>query len=69
MEKLALALITTFRKLRPYFQAHAIEMLTNFPFRQVLQRLNTSRRLLKWDVELSEFDITFNIRTAVKGQH
>ncbi|XP_022881041.1 uncharacterized protein LOC111398358 [Olea europaea var. sylvestris] len=36
MEKLALALITASRKLRPYFQAHSIEILTNFPLKQVL---------------------------------
>ncbi|XP_022874149.1 uncharacterized protein LOC111392970 [Olea europaea var. sylvestris] len=34
MEKLALALITISRKLRPYFQAHTIHVLTNFPLRQ-----------------------------------
>lgn len=42
MEKLALALITAFQKLRPYFQAHAIEVLTNFPLKQVPQKPDTS---------------------------
>ncbi|KAL2470513.1 Ribonuclease H [Abeliophyllum distichum] len=31
MEKLALSLITVSRKLRPYFLAHSIHVLTNFP--------------------------------------
>ncbi|XP_022857676.1 uncharacterized protein LOC111378680 [Olea europaea var. sylvestris] len=34
MEKLALALIIASRKLRPYFRAHTIHILTNFPLRQ-----------------------------------
>ncbi|XP_022856263.1 uncharacterized protein LOC111377401 [Olea europaea var. sylvestris] len=34
MEKLALALITASRKLRTYFQAHTIHVLTNLPLRQ-----------------------------------
>lgn len=68
MEKLALALITTSRKLRPYFQAHSIRVLTNFPLRQVLQKPDASGRLLKWAVELSEFDLTYIPRTAIKGQ-
>ncbi|XP_022869801.1 uncharacterized protein LOC111389152 [Olea europaea var. sylvestris] len=34
MVKLALALITASRKLRSYFQAHSIEVLTNFPLKQ-----------------------------------
>ncbi|XP_022852947.1 uncharacterized protein LOC111374507 [Olea europaea var. sylvestris] len=68
MEKLALAHITASRKLRPYFQAHSIEVLTNFPLQQVLQRTNASGRLLKWAIELSEFDLLFRPRHAIKGQ-
>ncbi|KAG7537008.1 Ribonuclease H-like superfamily [Arabidopsis suecica] len=33
MEKLALAVVTLARKLRPYFQSHPIEVLTNQPLR------------------------------------
>ncbi|XP_022848717.1 uncharacterized protein LOC111371020 [Olea europaea var. sylvestris] len=68
MEKLALALITASRKLRPYFQAHSIEVLTNFPLKQVLQRTDASGRLLKWAIEINEFDLLFRPRHAVKGQ-
>ena len=53
MEKLALALVIASRKLRPYFHSHTIRVLTNYPLRQVLQKLNTSGRLLKWVIELS----------------
>ncbi|XP_022886895.1 uncharacterized protein LOC111402791 [Olea europaea var. sylvestris] len=67
MEKLALALITASRKLKPYFQAHTIYLLTNFPLRQVLQKPDASRRLLKWAVELSEFDIVFEIRASSRN--
>ncbi|XP_022888168.1 uncharacterized protein LOC111403774 [Olea europaea var. sylvestris] len=68
MEKLALALIIVSRKLRPYFQAHSIQVLTNFPLRQVMQKTDASGRLLKWAIELSEFDLTFRPRHAIKGQ-
>ena len=33
MEKLILALLTTARKLRPYFQAHTIEIPTEYPMK------------------------------------
>ncbi|XP_022892635.1 uncharacterized protein LOC111407412 [Olea europaea var. sylvestris] len=56
------------RKLRPYFQAHSIQVLTNFPLRQVMQKTDASGRLLKWAIELSEFDLTFRPRHAIKGQ-
>ena len=68
MEKLILALVTTFRKLRPYFQAHTIEVSTEYPMRQVLHKPETSGRLIKFAIELSEFDIRYNPRTTVKGQ-
>ena len=35
-EKLALNLVMASRKLRPYFHSHTIEVLMNYPLRQVL---------------------------------
>ena len=52
LKKLALALVVASRKLRPYFHAHSIEVLTNYPLCQVLQKLEASGRLLKWVIEL-----------------
>ena len=68
MEKLILALITTARKLRPYFQAHTIEIPTEYPMKQVLHKPETSGRLMKWAIELSEFDIRYKPKTTIKGQ-
>ncbi|XP_077232544.1 uncharacterized protein LOC143869870 [Tasmannia lanceolata] len=56
------------RKLRPYFQAHTIKVLTDQPLRQVLHRSDTSGRLVKWAVELSKFDIQYLPRPAIKAQ-
>ena len=47
-----LALVVTSRKLRPCFHAHLIEVLTNYPLRQVVQKSEASGRLLKWAIEL-----------------
>ena len=43
-------------------------MPTSHPIRQVLQKLEVSRRLTKWVIELGEFDIKFMPRTAIKRQ-
>ena len=59
MEKLILALVTATRKLRPYFQVHTIEVPTEYPMKQVLHKPETSGRLMKWVIELSEFDIRY----------
>ena len=68
MEKLILALVTAARKLHPYFQAHTIEVPTEYPMKQVLHRPETSGRLMKWAIELSEFDIRYKPKIAIKGQ-
>ena len=59
LEKLALALIVASRKLRPYFHTHPIEVLTNYPLHQVLQKLEASGRLLKWEIELGQFEVNY----------
>ncbi|KAI5335078.1 hypothetical protein L3X38_025211 [Prunus dulcis] len=68
IEKLAFALVVSARRLRPYFQAHTIHVLTNQPLRQVLQKPETSGRLVKWAIELGEFDIHYKPRPAMRGQ-
>ena len=68
MEKLILAFVTIARRLRPYFQAHTIEIPTEHPMKQILHELETSGRLIKWAIELSEFDIRYKPKTAVKEQ-
>ena len=68
LERMALAVITSVRKLRSYFQSHTIEVLTNQPLRTVMQNTNQSGRLSKWAIELSEHDIVFKNRTTAKSQ-
>ncbi|XP_048424650.1 uncharacterized protein LOC125470149 [Pyrus x bretschneideri] len=67
-EKLALALVMFAWKLRPYFQAYSIIVLTSHPFRQILQSLDTSGRMIKWAITLEEFDISYHPKPAEKGQ-
>ena len=67
MEKLILVLVTTERKLHPYFQAHTIEIPTEYLMKQVLHKPETFGRLMKWAIELSEFDIRYKPKTTIKG--
>ncbi|GMP37997.1 hypothetical protein CsSME_00021317 [Camellia sinensis var. sinensis] len=68
LEKLSLALVIASRRLRPYFQAHSIVVLTDQPLKKVMQQPELSGRLMQWSVELSQFDISYRPRTAIKGQ-
>ena len=68
MEKLAFALITAARKLKPYFQAYTIVVLTDKPLRRAMSSPEVAGKMALWAVELSEFDIQYHPRIAVKGQ-
>lgn len=67
-EKIVFAVITSARKLRPYFQSHPVIVLSDINIRTVLQSPNQSGRLTKWAIELSEYDIKYHPRKAHKSQ-
>ena len=68
MEKLAFAFVIVAQRLKPYFQAHTIVVLTDKPLRKAMSSPEAAGRMALWAVELSEFDIQYRPRTAVKGQ-
>ncbi|XP_073035175.1 uncharacterized protein [Primulina eburnea] len=68
MEKIALALIMTARKLRPYFMSHQIIVLTNSPLGRIMTPSQVSGRMVKWTVELGEYNIEYKPRVAIKAQ-
>ncbi|KAL0437620.1 UNVERIFIED_CONTAM: hypothetical protein Sradi_0469900 [Sesamum radiatum] len=47
IEKMALALVVTARRLHPYFPSHSIGVKTNTPLKQTLGKPDTSGRLVK----------------------
>ena len=47
MEKLAFALITAFRKLRHYFQAHVINVMTDHLLTKTMNNLEATRQLIQ----------------------
>ena len=68
MEKLAFALVTTARKLKPYFQAHTIIVLIDQPLRRAIISPKVAKRMALWAIEISEFDLQYRPQTAIKGQ-
>ena len=59
MEKLSFALVTAARKLKLYFQAHTIVVLTDKPLRRAMSNPDAAGRLALWAIELSEFNIQY----------
>ena len=57
LEQAALALRTAAQKLRPYFQAHPVVVLTDLQLRGTIHKPDMSERMARWAMELSEYGI------------
>ncbi|XP_075491166.1 uncharacterized protein LOC142529496 [Primulina tabacum] len=68
VEKIAMALVVTARKLRPYFLSHPIVVLTNYPLGRIMTHAEVSGRMVKWTIELREYNIEYKPRVAIKAQ-
>nr|GEZ71079.1 reverse transcriptase domain-containing protein [Tanacetum cinerariifolium] len=68
MEKLVLSLIFAAKRLQRYIQAHPIVVITDQPIKQVMSRPDVAGQLQKWSIMLGEHNITYRLRTSVKGQ-
>lgn len=61
LEKLMFTLMTSARKLHPYFQAHAMIVLMDQPLKMFLHRLDMLSRVAKWALKLFEFGLVFRL--------
>lgn len=68
LEKIVFAMFVTTKKLTSYFQAHPILVLTEQPLGAVLKNPTSSGRLIKWAMMLTQFNIEYHPKTAIKGQ-
>ena len=68
LEQAALALRTAAQKLRPYFQAHPVVVLTDLPLQGTIHKPDLSGRMARWAMEFSEYGIQYKPRLSKKGQ-
>jgi ribonuclease HI len=68
LEKITYADIMSSGKLRHYFEAHKIMVVSNQPLHDLFSNRENSSRISKWALELSEFYIDFERSTAIKSQ-
>jgi hypothetical protein len=54
-------------KLRHYFPSHKIKLVSSFPLGEILHSRDTVGRIIKWLVDLGEFDLEFCPRWAIKS--
>ena len=68
LEKAALMVVFSARRLRHYFHSFTVVVMTDLPIQKVLKKPDVAGRMVKWVVELSEFDIRYEPRGPIKGQ-
>ena len=67
IEKITFALIVASRKLRPYFQANPIIVMTDQPIKKAMNKPKAAGRMVQWAIELSQFDMEYRPRTTIKA--
>ena len=68
IEKIAFALIVALPKLRSYFQANPILVMTDQSIKKSMNKPEAARRMVQWAIELSQFDIEYHSKTAIRAQ-
>lgn len=67
IQKLLYVVVMTSQKLRHYFQAHKVTVVSSFPLGEVVRNKDIIGRIAKWVVELCQFDVHFILKTTIKS--
>jgi hypothetical protein len=68
MEKICYTVIMSTCKLKHYFEAHTIMILTSRSLNDIFENRDSSKRISKWAMEFSEYVVDFQKQSARKSQ-
>ena len=68
MQKLIFGLIMASRKLRHYFQAHEIMVVTRFLLQRILRNPEATCRIVEWALGLSSFGLKFESTSTIQSR-
>ena len=68
VQKLLFGLLMASRKLRHYFQAHEITVVTRLPLQRILHNPDTTGRIVEWALELSSFGLKFESTSTIQSR-
>jgi ribonuclease HI len=68
VQKLLYAVVLARRKLRHYFEAHPVTVVSSFPLGEIIRNPDAAGRIAKWSVELMGEALAYAPRKAIKSQ-
>jgi hypothetical protein len=68
IQKLLYAVVLTRRKLRHYFEAHPVTVVSSFPLGEIIRNPDAAGRIAKWSMELMGEALTYAPRKAITSQ-
>jgi ribonuclease HI len=68
VRKLLYAVVLARRKLRHYFEAHPVTVVSSFPLGEIIRNPDAAGRIAKWSVELMGERLAYAPRKAIKSQ-
>ena len=68
IQKLLYTVVLARRKLRHYFEAHPVTVVSSFPLGEIVHNREVTGRIAKWSVELMGEALTYAPRMVVKSQ-
>jgi hypothetical protein len=68
IQKLLYAVVLARRKLRHYFEAHLVTVVSSFPLGEIIRNPDAAGRITKWSVELMGETLAYTPWKAIKSQ-
>jgi ribonuclease HI len=68
VQKLLYAVVLARRKIRHYFEAHPVTVVSSFPLGEIIHNPDAAGRISKWSVELMGETLTYAPCKAIKSQ-
>jgi ribonuclease HI len=68
VQKLLYAVVLARRKLRHYFEAHPVTVVSSFPLGEIIRNPDAAGRIAKWSVELMGETLAYAPRNDIKSQ-
>jgi ribonuclease HI len=68
IQKLLYAVVLVRRKIRHYFKAHPVTVVSSFPLGEIIRNPDAAGRIAKWSVELMGETLAYAPRKAIKSQ-